>query len=79
VKNRTPAEEKRARELAKLDDDASQGLADMRLTFRRLLLGALGAVATAGLVVAVLEANKPRPGAPPPPKPVTVQILPLRP
>jgi hypothetical protein len=79
VNKRTPAEERRARELAKLDEDAAKGLADMRLTFRRLLLGASCAIAAALLVVVILEANKPRPRAPGPAKPVTVEILPSRP
>lgn len=79
MNKRTPAEEARARELAKLDEDAGKGLSDMRFTMKRLVFGALCAVGAASLVVLVLELNKPRPGLPGTAKPVPVQILPARP
>jgi hypothetical protein len=73
-------EDEAARELAKLDELAREGLGDMRFfTLRKVVFGIVCGVAAAALVVLILEAHSPRPKAPAPAKPVTVQILPAKP
>ena len=70
-------EDEAARELAKLDELARNGLGDMKFfTLRKVVFGIACGVAAAALIVLILEANKPRIKTPAQAKPVDVQIVP---